>query len=110
MSRLRHRGSYGYGIEPSLDPPDDGQRSCPTCNETGEVDCPECSGKGCDECDYGEGPTGKSTCQDCEGCGFLYKGQATAQEEGAYEDAMEAKAEARREKEFFDRSWDRPKK
>lgn len=52
-------------------------------------------------------------CQYCGGSGKL-DGPLTREEkdmaEAAYEDAMEAKAEARREKEFFDRSWDRPKK
>lgn len=102
MSRYHHHGRLpGYCPEPCLDPPDDGERTCPTCNETGEIPCPECEGKGCPECDYigGDGPTGKTTCPDCEGCGFLYKGQATAQEEGAYEDAMEMQAELRRERE-----------
>ena len=99
--RYHHRGRLpGYCPEPSLDPPDDGQRSCPTCNETGEAACPVCDGECnfesvCENCEN----TGRVECPDCEGCGFLYKGQATAQEEGAYEDAMEAKAELRRERE-----------
>ena len=75
----------------------EGERTCPTCNETGEVDCPACDGKGegCEDC---EG-SGKSECPDCEWCGFLYKGQATAREEAAFEDHCEQQAELRRERE-----------
>ena len=99
MSRYSHsHRSPGYMPERSLDPPDDGERTCPTCQETGEVPCPACDGKGvgCVDCEGG----GKAECPDCGGCGFLYKGQATAQEEGAYEDAMETQAELRREREY----------
>jgi RecJ-like exonuclease len=77
MSRLRHRGSYGYGTEPSLDPPDDGERTCPLCNESGTIPCPECEGKGCEECDFKK----VQECPDCEGKGLLYGSQASPTEE-----------------------------
>ena len=83
--------------ERSLDPPDDHERECSECNGEGWVICGECDGKGCGECD-----NGKVVCSECDGQGLMY-GKLSQREqdrlEGMREEADEAKADLRRERE-----------
>ena len=84
--------------ERSLDPPEPPpDRECWQCEGSGQIPCPECDGSGCEECNRG----GIAVCWECNGEGKL-TGEYTQAEkdlaEDAREDALEAKANLRRER------------